>query len=374
MSRRLLQINPVIRLSTSTGRIMREIGEMVMSRGWESYMGYSRGRDGIMECNSRLVPIGNRLDVALHGIATRMADRHGLHSTRATLNFINSINEIKPDIIHIHNIHGYFLNYPLFFDYLAQSKAKVIWTVHDCWLYTGHCYHYSFIGCDKWQTGCSHCPQRLSFPRSWAIDRSERNFSDKRRAFTSLSPDRFLIVPVSEWMRNEMDKSFLKNYPFRVVHNGIDLDTFKPTNSSTVRERYNIPEPNILLGIASIWLNEKGLPDFIKMSELLNADERIVLVGKIPDNFKSKLPDKITHINRTDNIHELAKLYSASRVLLNPTWQDNYPTVNLEAIACGTPVVTYRTGGSPESITELTGRIVEQGDYTAMLSLSLIHI
>ena len=364
--KRLLQINPVLRLSTSTGRIMQEIGELVMQDGWESYIAYGKGRDGILPCQSQIVPIGNRWSTLWHGMETRLFDRHGLASTQATRKFIKQIEEISPDIIHIHNIHGYFLNYPAFFDYLSKCGIPVVWTVHDCWLYTGHCYYYSYIGCDKWQTGCNHCPQRGKFPASLFLDRSEQNYADKKAAFTSISKDKLMVVPVSNWIKSEMEKSFLKDYEFRVIHNGINTDIFHVCNPREVVVQYGLEGKHILLGVASIWNEEKGLNDFIQMSQLLNNDEVIVLVGMKP-NERKKLPHNIIGIGRTDNIHQLAELYSAADAFINPTWQDNYPTVNMEAIACGTPVVTYRTGGSVETITTDTGFIVEQGNIKGLL-------
>ena len=367
MAKRLLQINPVIRTNTSTGRIMQEIGELAMQNGWESYVAYSRGRDGIRAHSSEIVPVGNKCSVVWHGVMTRLFDRHGLSSNVATKQFIQDIERIKPDIIHIHNIHGYFLNYKVLFDYLATCGIPVIWTVHDCWLYTGHCYYYSSVGCDKWMRGCGCCPQRAKFPSSWFVDRSAKNFVDKKRAFTSVPADRMMIVPVSEWMRSEMSHSFLKDYRFKVIHNGIDLNVFAPTESSQIKSKYGLPEgKHIILGLASIWSKEKGWDDFMQLATRVGDDEVIVLVG-INDEQRRMLPSNIIGISRTDNISDLAALYSAADVFVNPTWQDNYPTVNLEAIACGTPVVTYRTGGSVESITEKTGVVVEQGDVEALL-------
>ncbi len=363
---KLLQINPVLRVNTSTGRIMQEIGELALQHGWECYIAYSYGRDGVKPCKSKLIPVGSKLSVAYHGVVTRLFDRHGLSSVHATQEFIRRIKEINPDVIHIHNIHGYFLNYPILFDFLAKSGIPVVWTVHDCWLYTGHCYYYSFIGCDRWQTGCGNCPQKKEFPTSWFIDRSHQNFLDKREAFTSLRPGQLTIVPVSNWIRGEMSRSFLKDCNFRVIHNGINTEVFKPSESVRVKHVYGLEEKHILLGVASIWSAEKGLNDFIKMAALLHDDECIVLVGITPKQQKL-LPDNIVPINRTENIQQLAELYSAADVFINPTWQDNYPTVNLEAIACGTPVVTYRTGGSVEAVTDQTGFVVEQGDVAGLL-------
>ena len=377
MSKKLLQINPVLRTSTSTGRIMKEIGELAMANGWESYVAYSKGRDGLPGSTSIPVPVGNKASVAWHGLQTRILDRHGLGSVLATKRFIEDIRRIRPDIIHIHNIHGYFLNYRILFDFLSHSGIQVIWTVHDCWLYTGHCYHYMYAGCDRWKTGCGHCPQRGKFPRSLLADRSARNFRDKRDAFCSMPEDRLTIVPVSDWMRSEMSESFLKDYRFQVIHNGIDTDVFSPQPAleSEVRRCYGLGDRHVILGIASIWSEEKGLNDFVEMAARLDSDEVIVLVGmdrKQLDDVLSRcgrtaLGDRMVAVKRTADVHQLAGLYSTADVLVNPTWQDNYPTVNLEAISCGTPVVTYRTGGSIEAVAGDTGFVVEQGDIEGLV-------
>lgn len=377
MSKKLLQINPVLRTSTSTGRIMKEIGELAIANGWESYVAYSKGRDGLPGSTSIPVPVGNKASVAWHGLQTRILDRHGLGSVLATKRFIEDIRRIRPDIIHIHNIHGYFLNYRILFDFLSHSGIQVIWTVHDCWLYTGHCYHYMYAGCDRWKTGCGHCPQRGKFPRSLLADRSARNFRDKRDAFCSMPEDRLTIVPVSDWMRSEMSESFLKDYRFQVIHNGIDTDVFSPQPAleSEVRRCYGLGDRHVILGIASIWSEEKGLNDFVEMAARLDSDEVIVLVGmdrKQLDDVLSRcgrtaLGDRMVAVKRTADVHQLAGLYSTADVLVNPTWQDNYPTVNLEAISCGTPVVTYRTGGSIEAVAGDTGFVVEQGDIEGLV-------
>lgn len=346
---------------------MQEIGELAMKHGWESYIAYSAGRDSHKRpCRSKKVPVGNRLSVAWHGVVTRLTDRHGLASVGATYRFVKEIERIRPDVIHIHNIHGYFLNYKILFDYLAQSGIPVVWTVHDCWLYTGHCYYYSFAGCDRWKQGCGNCPQRRAFPASWWVDRSAQNFKDKEQAFTQLPKEQLTLAPVSVWMREAMRDSFLKEYPFQVIHNGIDLNTFYIRDTERVKAKYGLEGKRLLLGVASIWCEEKGLKDFVRLAGMVTEEEQIVLVG-LKKKQRKALPKNIIGIARTENIGQLAELYSAADVLLNPTWQDNYPTVNLESISCGTPVVTYRTGGSVEPITEDTGVIVEQGDVSAML-------
>ena len=359
MTRKLLQINPVVRLNTSTGRIMKEIGELAMANGWESYIAYSGGRDGLPHHSSRLLPAGNKWDVVWHALMTRLFDAHGLASRRATRRLIRQIEKLDPDIIHIHNIHGYWLNYKLFFDYLKRCGKPVVWTVHDCWLYTGHCYYYSFARCEKWRTGCGRCPQKNTFPSSWLFDRSASNWKDKQTAYGTLP--NLILVPVSDWIRREMASSFLSQHRFLVIRNGIDLSVFRPEAAEKNREI-------LYIAVASIWLEEKGFPDLVKLAGLLRKDEHLLLIGRMSETQKKRMPDHVRLMERTENIQALAALYAQASVLLNPTWQDNYPTVNLEAIACGTPVVTYRTGGSVEAITEATGRIVPQGDVPAMLA------
>ena len=361
---RLLQINPVVRENTSTGKIMRELGELAQAAGWESYIAYSQARDGVPPHSSRLVPVGDKLDLFIHWLATRLFDAHGLASKRATRQLIRRIREIDPDVVHIHNVHGYFLHYPLLLSYLAERGKPVIWTVHDCWLFTGHCYHYVAAGCDRWQSGCHDCPQKRAFPTSWLLDRSRRNYAAKQKALTGL-PD-LTLVTVSDWMRREVAKSFLKDVPCRVIHNGIDLDTFQPMLDPQVQERFGIPATHYVLAVASIWLPEKGIADLVRLAGLLAPDEGLVLVGRIDEEQKSTFPAGVTFIPRTENAAALAALYSGALALVNPTWQDNYPTVNLEAIACGTPVITYRTGGSVESVTPQTGFVVKQGCVDGM--------
>lgn len=356
--KKLLQINPVIKENTSTGKIMRTLGELAQAAGWESYVAYSRARDGVPPHSSRLVPVGNKADLLLHWVATRLFDAHGLASRLATRRFVARLRELNPDVIHIHNIHGYFLNYKILSRALAQMGKPVVWTVHDCWLYTGHCYHYASAGCERWKTGCHHCPQKKAFPASWLLDRSRRNWEDKKKAFCSIPG--LTLVTVSRWMKGEIARSFLGGVRCEVIHNGIDLDTFRPSPSAETALAYG----TYYLAVASIWLPEKGLQDLEKLSSVLDADERLVVVGKRPSGHR--FPRNVVCLERTADAAALAALYTETVALVNPTWQDNYPTVNMEAIACGTPVVSYRTGGSPESITPQTGRVVEQGDVEGL--------
>ena len=351
----LLQINTVVN-SGSTGRIAEEIGQTVKLSGWKSYIAYGRHA---RTSQSELIKIGSDWDIMMHGLQTRLFDRHGFASIAATRKFVKQIKKIKPDIIHLHNIHGYYINIEILFRYLKDANIPVVWTFHDCWPMTGHCAHFTFVGCDKWKTQCYECPQKKDYPSSYFLDRSKQNHKQKRKLFTSVND--ITIVPVSNWVGEIVKQSYLKDYPIRVINNGIDVNAFSPQSRDGIRLKYGLADKFILLGVATEWERRKGLHDFIELSKTLKDDEIIVLVGLKEDQIKI-LPENIIGITRTESTQELAEFYSSADVFVNPTWEDNFPTTNLEALACGTPVITYETGGSPEAIDELTGIVVEQGN------------
>ena len=358
--KKLLQINSVVN-SGSTGRIAEEIGQTAIAAGWESYIAYGRNDRPSM---SELIKIGNDWDIRMHGLQTRLFDRHGLGSKSATRELIGKIDKIAPNIIHLHNIHGYYINIEILFKYLHETNIPVVWTFHDCWPITGHCSHFSFVGCEKWKNQCFSCQQKTSYPASWLIDRSEKNFNLKKQLFTSLS--NLTLVPVSEWMSGILKESFLHNYPIKIIHNGINTDVFKPLACDAFRTKHHFENKFILLAVASIWSPRKGLKDFIALSNLIDNDYQIVLVGLTKKQIE-QLPDNMLGIERTESVEELAEIYAASDVYVNPTYEDNFPSTNLESLACGTPVITYNTGGSPEAIDELTGIVVEQGDIPKLM-------
>ena len=358
--KKILQINTVVN-SGSTGRIAEEIGEMVIATGWESFIAYGRNE---RPSTSKLIKIGNDKDVKLHGLQTRLFDKHGLGSRKATSDFINQIVKIKPDIVHLHNIHGYYINMEVLFHYLKNVNVPVVWTFHDCWPVTGHCSHFMFVECDRWRTLCYECPQKTRYPASYFIDRSKKNYILKKELFNSLS--NLTLVPVSQWLSGILKESFLQNYPIKVVNNGINSEVFRPSSSTGFRIKYGFKDKFILLGVASIWDERKGLKDFIKLSKLLGSDSQIVLVGLAKKQIE-QLPENILGIQRTESVDALAEIYAASDVFINPTYEDNFPTTNLESLACGTPVITYKTGGSPEAIDESTGIVVEQGNINMLV-------
>lgn len=353
---KLLQINTVVN-NGSTGRIVESIGKFLVSRRHQSYVAFGRGDPSSA---SRLIKIGNRWDQVLHGLLTRVCDRHGFGSRAATFRLIREIENIDPDIIHLHNIHGYYLNIRELFNYLRSADKPVVWTLHDCWSFTGHCPNFERVNCNRWQEQCFSCPLKKNYPTSWILDQSRENFKDKRRCFTGLK-QLYLVTP-SRWLAGLLKKSFLKNYPVRVIPNGINTQVFRlMDDQESVKERYGITGRWIILGVANHWSPGKGLADFIELSKKIPEEARIVLVGLNREQLKG-LPKNILTIPRIKSLEDLASLYSAADVFVNPTYADNFPSTNLEALACGTPLVAYNTGGSPESIDVSTGIVVEKGN------------
>lgn len=352
----LLQIN-VTANSGSHGKIAEEIGQLAMRKGWRSVIAYGRSAN---PSQSELIRIGGDFDIYEHAIESYLFDNHGLASRCATKRFIQQIKEINPDIIHLHNIHGYYINYRLLFEYLNTTNIPVVWTLHDCWCFTGHCTHFEYDNCFKWTSGCSKCEHKKVYPQSLFLEKSDRNYSKKKKSFTSLT--NLTLVPVSEWLGKYLRSSFMKEQKIRVIHNGIDLNIFRPFNRKKDKDLIEV------LGVANNWRMRKGLPDFIELRKLLPEQFRITLIG-LSNKEISRLPAGIRGINRTTSVEELVSFYNKADILVNPTYEDNYPTVNLEAMACGTPVLTYETGGSPEAISPETGWVVKQGDISAVAKI-----
>jgi len=350
---KVMQINTAVN-SGSTGRIAEDIGKLLIQIGHKSYIaaGYTR-----RPSESTVIKIGSGFDRTLHGLKTRILDRHGFGSNQATKDLLKNIDIINPDIVHLHNIHGYYLHVGTLFNYLKGKNKPVIWTFHDCWSFTGHCSYFDAVNCFKWETECNHCPNKKGYPASWYVDNSLKNFYDKKRIFNRL--ENLAIVTPSQWLKAHVTKSFLSSYPVYCINNGIDLETFKFIEPSSLRNRYQIPDKKLILGVANKWDTRKGFNDFIQLSKGLDENQQIVLVGLNSEQIKC-LPGNITGIPRTENINDLASLYSSAIVFVNPTYVDNFPTTNIEALACSTPVITYNTGGSPEIINKQTGTVVEK--------------
>jgi putative colanic acid biosynthesis glycosyltransferase len=357
---KILQVSSTINTS-AIGRIAEEIGQLAIEKGDESFVAYSHmGPNG---SKSRVIKVGSTFDTYFHGIQTRIFDNHAFASKAATRKLIRQIEEIDPDVIGVHNVHGYYLNMEIFFDYLKKVNKPVIYTLHDCWSFTGHCSYFDFVKCDRWKTQCYSCPSKKAYPSSWLLDRSKENYHRKKEIFNGVS--NLTIVTPSEWLAKLVKQSFLAGYPVQVINNGVNTSVFHPVVSSGIRDKHGIGQKKMILGVAYIWSHRKGLDEFIELSKHLPEDYITFLVGLSSAQI-DRLPANIKGIGRTENVEELAALYSTADVFVNPTWQDNFPTTNLESLACGTPVITYNTGGSPEAIDEQTGIVVEKGDINGL--------
>ena len=352
----------------SVGRIVTGLSSALSERGDDSLICLGRWESPE---GHKVYRIGSELDVNIHGVLSRITDRHGLFSVSSTKKLIDAIREYDPDVIHIHNVHGYYVNYEILFSYLKNEYVKkeghrVIWTLHDCWSFTGHCVHFEYVHCGRWRDKCHDCPEKKQYPASYLLDNSRDNYLRKKKAFTGI--DNLLIVTPSEWLKDKVKESFLKEYPVYTVPTGIDLSVFKPQESD-IRERYGIKDKPLLLGAAAPWRERKGFDDFLKLSDLIGDSAVIAMVGlkKSQADIAAKHKN-IIPIMRTDSVREMAEWYSAADIYVNLTYEDTFPTTNLEAMSCGTPVITYRAGGSPEALTEETGIITEVGDLKGVLN------
>ena len=352
---KIVQINTVCGKG-STGKICVSISEMLNNINIDNKIYYFYG-DSDYSASKKL---SNKIYIKIQALKSRIFGNYGFNSKYLTKKLIIELRKYNPDIVHIHNIHGHNVNLKLFFNYLSKKNKKVVYTFHDCWAFTGYCPHFAMVNCDKWTKECNSCIQKKYF--SWIFDKSKKNFLRKREAMNDLN---MTIVTPSKWLANLVKQSFLKDYPVKVINNGIDLTVFKPTESD-FRAKYNISEDTyILLGVAFGWGKRKGLDVFIALAKRLPQNYQIVLVGT-DDNVDKQLPKNIISIHRTQNQTELAEIYTSADLFVNPTREENYPTVNMEALACGTPVLTFRTGGSPEIIDETCGSVVDVNDIDSL--------
>ena len=348
----------------STGRIAADKCRELMAQGHSCVLAYGRDKANCEDIPT--VRIGSAWDYRLHGLESRILDDQGFGSRRATRRFLAWVREYDPDVIWLHNIHGYYINMVQLFAYLRTCGKTIYWTLHDCWSFTGHCAYFDFAGCDKWKTGCHHCPQKGSYPASLLLDGSRRNWQKKRELFKGI-PNLTFVTP-SKWLAGLVKESYLKAYPVEVVYNTINTEIFKPTPGD-FRERHGLSDKKIVLGVASVWEERKGLRDFVALAPMLPGNYQIVLVGLTPEQQKT-LPPSILALPRTNSARELAEIYSAADVFVNPTYEENYPTVNLEACACGTRVVSYDAGGSGETLGP-GDSLVPKGNRKALLAAIL---
>lgn len=331
----------------SVGRICVDFAKEYEAKGYEVKITYGRDLKVPEGLEKYAVRIGGKMNLVCHVLYSRLLDRHGFASWHATKKFLKWAEIYDPDIIFMHNIHGYYLNVELLFRWIkSHPEKKILWMLHDCWAFTGHCSYFSFEKCTKWQTQCEKCELLSKYPASMGVDNSTNNFRKKKELFTGIK-NMTLITP-SYWLGNLVKKSFLKEYPVTVIHNRVNTEVFKPTNSD-LRERYDLVGKKILLGVAFKWTKFKGLNDFIELADHLPDDYRIVLIG-LEKNQMQNIPNKIIGIERTQNVHELAAWYTTADLYINLSVQETFGMTTLEAISCGTRAIVYEETAGEEVI------------------------
>lgn len=348
---KILQINSTAN-SGSTGRIAEDLGKAVISEGGSSIIAF--GRESY-NSQSKTIKIGSKIDQVFHLLFTRLFDSHGFHSSYATKKLIKEIKKVNPEIIHLHNLHGYYLNIELLFSFLKTYNKPVIWTLHDCWSYTGHCCYYERVSCEKWKTECNKCPLQFLYPESKWIDNSRRNYIKKKAIFNGVKD--LTIVTVSKWLQSEVKKSYLNTYPSLAIYNGIDSTIFRPSNQYDLKRKFGYIDKKIILGVANEWSEGKGLNKFIEISKEISEGTIIILVG-LNSNQINTLPDNIIGVKRTKDIYELAEYYSMADVFVTPSIAETFGLVVAEALSCGTPCVVNNSSALPELVDESVGFVV----------------
>ena len=346
----------------STGNIMLGIAEMARKKGHCVHTACPDGRSMREKKLENHIYIGTRFGRNLHILLGKLTGFHGLFSVIETWVFLKRLDEIKPDIIHLHNLHDCYINLPMLFRYIKRNQVRTIWTLHDCWAFTGQCPYFTMAKCEKWRTGCCSCPQLNVYPSS-KIDQTKRMWRLKKKWFNGVE-DMTIVTP-SHWLADLVKESFLKSYPVMVIHNGIDLSIFHPKVCYSAKLQNSGNRNAILLGVAFDWGRRKGFDIFVELAKRLDSRFQIVLVGT-NDETDKLLPPNIISVHKTQNQEELAQIYASADIFINPTREENYPTVNMEALACGTPIITFATGGSPEILNETCGSIVECDDINAL--------
>jgi len=340
--------------------VAREAYKFYVEKGHEVIYAYSRG-DIPEDVNA--IKIEKGFDVFTHGLKARIFDGNGFGGKRATRRFIKEIEKINPDIIQIHNIVCYTLNLEILFGFLRKRQYPIVWTLHDCWSFTGHCIFFDDVECNNWKKGCENCLGQKEYPVNWGKDRAAVNFLNKKKILSDI--ETLTLVTPSIWLSKIVKTTYLREYPIKIINNGIDIEKFSGLDSN-LRGKYFIGDRKIVLGVASKWTKRKGLKYFIELESIIDHDSyQLVLIG-VDKKQKKEIGDSIITINRTNTFEELIAWYSEADVFVNTSEAENFPTVNLEALACGTPVVTFNTGGSWESVGEEVGELVKEKDVVVL--------
>lgn len=344
----------------STGRIVWQLSQLPGVQG-RIYFGR---KDNLTDADVfRITRKAGNLE---HAFCTFFMDRQGFCNTSETEKMVENLKNFRPDLVHLHNLHGYYLNCETLFRYLKESGVPVVWTFHDCWPFTGHCAHYDSLDCDRWKTKCQHCPGTMRYPFTINGSQVPVMYEKKKEVFCSLSPNQLSIVTPSNWLEDQVRMSFLGSQYIRTIHNGIDHSSFHYVQSD-FRSVHHLENDFLILAVAGVWNHEKGLDDLVRWSHQMKDHQKLIVVGGPKHALKKFDPAHTITIPYVNGTEELCRIYSAADVMVNLTLEDTFPTVNLEAQACGTPVLTYQTGGSPESITPKTGMVIEKGNLESMI-------
>ena len=360
---KVLQINTVYENGGSTGRIVADLVDEQRSSSIEPFVAYGYGRAVSPDEASYVYRITSDLELFVSKVRTKLFGRHGFDNKSETRKLLKWIDEVNPDIIHLHNIHNHYVNIELLLNYIADKNIPTVLTMHDCWTFTGWCAYFDYPRCDKWIEGCHDCRCLNKYPRTWFRDMSRKNYQDKKRLFDKID---MTIVTPSQWLADLVARSFLKKNRVEVINNGTDLTKFYP-QTSDIRQKLGIEtSKHVMLGMAFNFESRKGINYLFRLNELDRKDWQLVLVG-VPAAMMKRVPAGIIAIAQTSDVDYLRRLYSMADVFVNPTFEDNFPTTNIEALACGTPVVTFRTGGSIEAVDDETGVVVEQGNFGGLV-------
>lgn len=355
---RVLFVNLVYGVG-STGKIIADIADLLRKGGSDVRILYGAGADS-SDADARRT--AGRLEYYAHNALSRLTDHAGLYSRAATRRMIREIKTFQPDLIHLHTLHGFYVNYEMLFRFLKGSGIPVVWTLHDCWPFTGHCTHFSQIKCTQWQTECQDCRLLRRYPHCYGKGDVRRNFRRKKDAFTGVK--NLVITTPSQWLAGQVALSFLRDYPRMVIPNGIDRTVFRP-QASDLRKSYRLEDKKIVLGVASTWSAQKGLPDLLALADRLGADYQVVLIGLTAQQLPH-VPPNVLGLPRTANQTELAQWYTVADVFVNPTYEDTFPTVDMEAQSCGAPAAVYETDGCPETLVTGNSVLTAQGDLDGL--------
>lgn len=364
MALRILQVNAVNGIM-STGRTCLEMEQYLNAHGAECYTAYSIGSP-----SPGAYKIAHPLECKLHALLSRLFGLQGYFSFFSTGKLLRLIKRLQPDVVHLRNLHANYLNIRTLLGYLAKNDIATVVTLHDCWDYTGKCTHYFVQGCDRWQTGCHHCPKLRTGHNSWFFDRTDKMWRDKKQGFQSIP--RLAVTGVSDWMTGEAQKSFLSSAKqVKRIYNWVDLQVFRPVEAEALRERLGIAGKTVILGVASGWSNRKGLHTFLKLAELLGDHEIIVLVGNMQP---VQLPPNVLHIPATHDVQELVAYYSMADVFLQMSPEETFGKVAAEALACGTPVVAVDSTANSELVDESCGALVPDNENTAAIHQAIAQL